>query len=121
MFGVAPVDNDGRFSRLHLSLEMTPFLLTSTLILFLTYRPPAWLPSRWYDPLDMAAVWAGSLPLLALLLGLGALLIALFVGITGPLLALAAAVAGLASNVRDPAPWRPSKFRLDVEALRCCG
>jgi len=70
VFGVPPVDNDGRFSRLQQTLEMIPFLLTATLILLLTYRPPAWLPSGWHDPLDMAAAWAGALPLLALLLGL---------------------------------------------------
>ena len=70
VFGVPPVDNDGRFSRLQLSLEMIPFLLTATLILLLTYRLPAWLSPGWHDPLDMAAAWAGALPLLVLLLGL---------------------------------------------------
>jgi len=69
LFGVPPADNDGRFSRLHLSLEMSPFLLAAGLILLLTYQPLAWLPSKWRDPLDVAAVWAGALPLLALLLG----------------------------------------------------
>lgn len=32
-----------------------------------------------------------------------------------PVIAAAAAVSGLASNVRAPGPWRPSKFRFDVE------
>jgi len=70
IFGVPPVDNDGRFSRLQLSLEIMPFLLTAGLILLLTYRPPDWLPVRWSHPLDAAVLWAGELPLLGLLLGM---------------------------------------------------
>ena len=70
IFGVPPGDNDGRFSHLQLSLEMTPFLLTAGLILLLTYRSPAWLPVKWGDPQDVAVLWAGALPLLGLLLGL---------------------------------------------------
>lgn len=69
VFGAPPADNDGRFSRLQLLFEITPFLLTAALILILTYQPPAWLPARWHDPLDVAPVWAGA-SLLGLLLGL---------------------------------------------------
>jgi len=36
-----------------------------------------------------------------------------------PRMAAAAAVAGLASNVRAPGPWRPSKFRLLVLTAYC--
>ena len=35
--------------------------------------------------------------------------------VTTPLIAAAAAVNGLASMVREPGPWRPSKFLLVVE------
>src|SRR5882762_212719 len=38
-----------------------------------------------------------------------------------PLIAAAATVAGLARCVRDPAPCRPSKFRLDVDRQRSPG
>src|SRR5580658_1568900 len=37
--------------------------------------------------------------------------------VTTPVTADAAAVSGLARNVRPPLPWRPSKFRLLVETL----
>src|SRR5260370_22777256 len=37
--------------------------------------------------------------------------------VTTPVTAAAAAVRGLARNVRPPLPWRPSKFRLLVETL----
>src|SRR5688572_7897202 len=37
--------------------------------------------------------------------------------VTRPVMALAAAVSGLAKNVRPPLPWRPSKLRLLVETL----
>ena len=70
VFGQSPVVDDGRFSLLHLLLEITPFLATTILILLLTYWSPSWLPLNWHDPLDGAVVWAGAMPLLALLLGL---------------------------------------------------
>jgi hypothetical protein len=70
VFDVPPVDDDGRFSYRGLFLEIAPFLLTASLILLLTYKPPAWLPSKWRDPMDAAGVWAGVLPLLVLLPGL---------------------------------------------------
>ena len=35
--------------------------------------------------------------------------------VTTPVIADAAAVSGEARNDRPPAPWRPSKFRLEVE------
>ena len=38
-----------------------------------------------------------------------------------PLIAAAAAIAGLARWVRAPGPWRPTKLRLEVETLRCAG
>src|SRR3954454_13123405 len=38
-----------------------------------------------------------------------------------PATAAAAAIAGLSRCVRPPAPWRPSKFRFDVEAQRSPG
>ena len=38
--------------------------------------------------------------------------------VTRPVSAEAAAVAGLARCVRDPAPWRPTKLRLEVETQR---
>src|ERR1700712_3216496 len=38
-----------------------------------------------------------------------------------PAIAVAAAVAGLAKWVRARGPWRPTKFRLDVETERCPG
>src|SRR3981189_1198547 len=38
-----------------------------------------------------------------------------------PLIAAAAAIAGLARWVRAPGPWRPTKFRLEVETLRWPG
>ena len=37
--------------------------------------------------------------------------------VTTPVIALAAAVRGLARKVRPPLPWRPSKLRLLVETL----
>src|SRR5574337_952864 len=40
---------------------------------------------------------------------------------TRPAMADAAAVAGLASTVRAPLPWRPSKLRLEVETTSCPG
>lgn len=69
-FGMPPAANDGRFSALQLCLESAPFLLAAGLILLLTYWPPAWLSPAWRDPLAMAVLWAGGLPLLPLLLGL---------------------------------------------------
>src|SRR5579872_2175572 len=41
--------------------------------------------------------------------------------VTTPVTALAAAVSGLARNVRPPLPCRPSKLRLLVETLYCPG
>src|SRR5690606_3769247 len=38
-----------------------------------------------------------------------------------PATAAAAAITGLTRCVRPPAPWRPSKFRLEVEAQRSPG
>jgi hypothetical protein len=38
-----------------------------------------------------------------------------------PLIAAAAAIAGLTRCVRPPVPWRPRKLRLDVEAQRSPG
>src|SRR5260370_15811034 len=38
-----------------------------------------------------------------------------------PLIAAAAAIAGLARWVRAPGPWRPTKLRLEVDTLRCPG
>src|SRR5439155_8247640 len=38
-----------------------------------------------------------------------------------PARAAAAASAGLTRGVRPPAPWRPSKFRFDVDAQRSPG
>ena len=38
-----------------------------------------------------------------------------------PLIAAAAAIAGLARWVRAPGPWRPTKLRLEVETLRWPG
>src|SRR6185437_11432109 len=38
-----------------------------------------------------------------------------------PLIAAAAAMAGLARWVRAPGPWRPTKLRLEVETLRWPG
>jgi hypothetical protein len=70
VFDELPVDDDGRFSYRWLLLEVTPLLLAASLILLLTYRPPAWLLSRLRDPLDVASIWAGVLPLLALLPGM---------------------------------------------------
>lgn len=66
LFGIPPVADDGRFSRQHLLLEITPFLFTAVLISLLTYWPPA----QRYDLLNAAMLWAGALPLLALLPGL---------------------------------------------------
>lgn len=70
LFSVPPADNDGRFSYPQLLLEILPFLLSSILILALTYQRPTWLPPGWHDALDIAHVWAGGLALLGLLLGL---------------------------------------------------
>jgi hypothetical protein len=70
LFGVPPPAGDGRFSVRQLLLELAPFLLAAALIVFLTYRPPSWLPAGWRDPLETATVWAGMLPLALLLLGL---------------------------------------------------
>src|SRR5206468_2828126 len=41
--------------------------------------------------------------------------------VTTPVMALAAAVSGLARKVRPPLPCRPSKLRLLVETLYCPG
>ena len=41
--------------------------------------------------------------------------------VTRPLMAVAAAVSGLARNVRPPLPWRPSKLRLLVLTAYCPG
>src|SRR5581483_9802581 len=38
-----------------------------------------------------------------------------------PAIAAAAAIAGLTRCVRPPLPWRPSKFRFDVDAQRSPG
>src|SRR5271155_3853212 len=38
-----------------------------------------------------------------------------------PMIAVAAATTGETKCVRPPRPWRPSKFRLDVEAQRSPG
>src|SRR5688500_3080079 len=41
--------------------------------------------------------------------------------VTTPVTAAAAAVRGLASSVRPPLPWRPSKLRLLVDTASCPG
>lgn len=69
-FGTPPFDEDGRFSRPHLLLEMLPFLFSSGLLLALTYAPAGWLPPGWRSPQQTTAVWAGALPLVVLLAGL---------------------------------------------------
>jgi hypothetical protein len=65
IFGIPPAADDGRFSPKHLLLEIIPFLYAASLILLLTYWPPIHR-----DPLSAAAIWAGVLPLLVILLGL---------------------------------------------------
>ncbi|MCA9979143.1 MAG: hypothetical protein KC413_25450, partial [Anaerolineales bacterium] len=66
LFGVPPFANDGRFSSQKRLLELLPFLFTMSLIVYLTYWPQV----KRAAPLEMAMVWAGVVPLLALLLGL---------------------------------------------------